>query len=280
MTPIYGRGEFEEAAQYVRAHTRHRPVVGIILGSGLSGVAADIEEPDIIPYEEMPHFPVSTVEGHRGKLVVGCWEGQGVLAMQGRGHYYEGYPMSRVTLPVRVMQSLGIDNLIVTNSAGGLNPDFHVGDLMLITDHINFVGMAGANPLRGPNDPGLGPRFPDMSQAYDPQLRTIGLEAARDLGLGIRQGVYIMLAGPSYETPAEIRVLRAMGADAVGMSTAPEVVAARHSGMRVLGVSLISNVATAQPASGPVTTHAEVLEAATAAFSRMKALLAGVLRRL
>lgn len=282
MTRFYGPKEFDEAADYIREHIRYRPTVGIILGSGLSDVAAAVEDPDIILYPEIPHFPASTVEGHQGDLVIGRWEEREVLVMRGRGHYYEGYPMSRVTLPVRVMRSLGIDTLVVTNAAGGLNPTFRAGDLMLITDHINFVGMAGVNPLRGPNDPNLGPRFPDMSRAYDPRLRQIAMEVAHGLGLELQQGVYVMLAGPSFETPAEIRFLRSIGADAVGMSTAPEVVVARHGGMRVLGISLISNVTTA--GTGPTveseTTHEEVLEAGKAAIPKMKALLAGVLRRL
>ena len=280
MTRVYGPVEYGEAASYVRARTRYDPSVGITLGSGLSDVVADIEEPDIIPYAKIPHFPGSTVEGHRGELVVGRWEGREVLVMRGRSHYYEGHPVSHITLPVRVMQLLGIDILIATNAAGGLNLDFRTGDLMLITDHINFVGMAGLNPLRGPNHPSLGPRFPDMSQAYDPQLLAIALEVGSELGMKLQHGVYVMLAGPSYETPAEIRALRLLGADAVGMSTVPEVTVARHGGMRVLGISSITNMSIAQPGMASETSHEEVLEASEVIAPRLKALLMGVLRRL
>lgn len=280
VTEFFTRKEFEEAANLIRSHTQHRPTVGLILGSGLSPLAADVTEPDIIAYNDIPHFPVSTVEGHSGKLVIGQLEGQEVLVMQGRAHYYEGYSMQRIALPVRVMHTLGINTLIVTNAAGGLNPTFQPGDLMLITDHINLIGMAGLNPLRGPNDPHLGPRFPDMSQAYDPELRQIALKIANELGYALRQGVYICLAGPSFETPADLRLLRMVGADAVGMSTVPEVTAARHAGMRVLGLSGISNVASPEPREGHETTHEEVLEAGRTLVPKLIALIKGVLREI
>lgn len=272
--------EFEEAANLIRSRTQHSPTVGLILGSGLSPLGADVTEPDIIAYSDIPHFPVSTVEGHLGRLLVGQLEGQEVLVMQGRAHYYEGYSMQRIALPVRVMHALGIHTLIVTNAAGGLNPAFRPGDLMLITDHINLIGMAGLNPLRGPNDPHLGPRFPDMSQAYDPELRQIALKVAAELGLALRQGVYICLSGPSFETPADLRFLRMIGADAVGMSTVPEVTAARHAGMRVLGLSGISNVASLEPSEGHETTHEEVLETGQALVPKLIALIKGVLREI
>ena len=280
VTEFFTRKEFEEAANLIRSHTQHRPTVGLILGSGLSPLAADVTEPDIIAYNDIPYFPVSTVEGHSGKLVIGQLEGQEVLVMQGRAHYYEGYSMQRIALPVRVMHTLGINTLIVTNAAGGLNPTFQPGDLMLITDHINLIGMAGLNPLRGPNDPHLGPRFPDMSQAYDPELRQIALKIANELGYALRQGVYICLAGPSFETPADLRLLRMVGADAVGMSTVPEVTAARHAGMRVLGLSGISNVASPEPSEGHETTHEEVLEAGRTLVPKLIALIKGVLREI
>jgi purine-nucleoside phosphorylase len=257
VTEFFTRKEFEEAADLIRSRTQRSPTVGLILGSGLSPLASDVTEPNIIAYKAIPHFPVSTVEGHLGKLVVGQLEGQEVLIMQGRAHYYEGYSMQRLALPVRVMHTLGIHTLIVTNAAGGLNPTFQPGDLMLITDHINLIGMAGLNPLRGPNDPQLGPRFPDMSQAYDPNL-----------------------AGPSFETPADLRFLRMIGADAVGMSTVPEVTAARHAGMRVLGLSGISNVASPGPSEGHETTHEEVLEAGKTLVPKLIALIKGVLREI
>ena len=280
MTEFFTREEFEEAADLIRSRTQRRPTVGLILGSGLSPLAAEVTEPDIIAYHDIPYFPVSTIEGHHGKLVVGQLEGQEVLVMQGRAHYYEGYSMQRIALPVRVMHTLGINTLIVTNAAGGLNPTFRPGDLMLITDHINLIGMAGLNPLRGPNDPHLGPRFPDMSQAYDPELRQIALMVANELGFALRQGIYICLAGPSFETPADLRFLGMIGADAVGMSTVPEVTAARHAGMRVLGLSGISNVASPEPSEGHETTHEEVLETGKTLVPKLIALIKGVLREI
>jgi purine-nucleoside phosphorylase len=280
LTDFFTRGEFEEAADFIRSRTRRTPTVGLILGSGLSPLAADVTGPDVIAYHDIPHFPVSTVEGHPARLVVGQLEGQEVLIMQGRAHYYEGYSMQHIALPVRVMYTLGLNTLIVTNAAGGLNPAFRPGDLMLITDHINLIGMAGLNPLRGPNDPHLGPRFPDMSQAYDPGLRQIALEVADELGFALRQGVYICLAGPSFETPADLRFLRIIGADAVGMSTVPEVTAARHAGMRVLGLSGISNVASLEPSEDHETTHEEVLEAGKNLVPKLITLIKGVLREI
>jgi purine-nucleoside phosphorylase len=274
------RKEFDQAAEVIRSRTHHHPRVGLILGSGLSPVADEIVEVDVIPYSEIPHFSTSTIEGHKGQLVIGKLAGQMVLAMQGRTHYYEGYSMQRVTLPVRVMQVLGIHTLFVTNAAGGINPHFRPGDLMLITDHINLIGMAGLNPLRGPNLKEFGPRFPDMSQAYDPSLQAIAQRVATNLGFSLQQGVYMCLAGPSFETPADIRFLRAIGADAVGMSTVPEVIVARHGGTRVLGVSGISNVAITDPNEERETTHEEVLEAGKVIVPRLVSLLKGVLREL
>jgi len=269
--------EVREAADYVRGQTRHHPQVGIILGSGLSSVAQEVEDSDTIPYPEIPHFPVTTVEGHAGQLVIGQLAGQDVVLIQGRTHYYEGYPAQRITVPVRVVQMLGIHTLFVTNSAGGLNSDFQPGDLMLITDHINLGGMAGLNPLRGPNLDEFGPRFPDMSQAYDPALQATARSVADRMGLTLREGVYIYLAGPSFETPAEIRFLRAIGGDAVGMSTAPEVTVARHGGTRVMGISGITNIAITDPAPEKQTTHEEVLETGKIIVPRLTELIKGVL---
>lgn len=274
------RLEFDEAANAIRNQISHRPQVGLILGSGLSPLADEVEEADVIPYSAIPQFPVSTIEGHAGRLVVGRLAGQTVMVMQGRTHYYEGYSMQRVTLPVRVMQLLGIDTLFITNAAGGINPGFQPGDLMLITDHINLIGMAGLNPLRGPNLDELGPRFPDMSRAYDPALQATARRVANDLGFGLQEGVYMCLAGPSFETPADIRFLRAIGADAVGMSTVPEVTVARHGGTRVMGVSGISNVAIVDPSEERQTTHEEVLEAGRVIVPKLIGLLKGVLREL
>jgi len=213
-------------------------------------------------------------------LVIGTLEGQSVIVMQGRSHYYEGCSMQQVTLPVRVMQLLGVEILIVTNAAGGLSPEFRPGDLMLIADHINLIGMAGLSPLRGPNDPTLGPRFPDMSEAYDAGLRELALRVAAERNIKLHQGVYICLAGPSFETPADLRFLRKIGADAVGMSTVPEVTVARHGGIKVLGVSGISNVAAIEPGSAPPTTHEEVLQAGPVIMPKLMTLIRGVLKAL
>ena len=231
------------------------PEVGLILGSGLGVLSEQIENPLVIKYEQIPGFPVSTVEGHAGELVIGDLEGKVVLALKGRFHYYEGYSIQLVTLPVRIMKKLGIENLIITNAAGGINEDFEPGDIMIIKDHINF---AFVNPLIGANLEDFGPRFPDMSRSYSPELIQIARQAAQESGLVIKEGVYMYGSGPSYETPAEIRAVRFLGADAVGMSTVPEVLAAVHSGMKVLGISCISNMA-AGIMDQPLT-HQEVME--------------------
>ena len=275
---MFTRREYEEAAALIRSRTLHRPTLGLILGSGLGALADQVQGADIVPYGEIPHWPGSTVEGHSGRLVVGRLEAHTVALMQGRSHFYEGYSMAEVTLPVRVMRGLGVRTLIVTNAAGGLHPDFRAGDLMLITDHLNLIGMAGFSPLRGPNDDSIGPRFPDMSRAYDTGLRRLALEVAAAEGIVLRQGVYICLAGPSFETPADLRFLRMIGADAVGMSTVPEVTTARHAGMRVLGLSGISNLAA--PIVASETTHDEVLLAGQAIVPNLVSLVRGVLRRL
>lgn len=270
------RSEIEAAAQYVRAQTRHHPEVGIVLGSGLAALAEAVEEPDFIPFQEIPNFPVSSVMGHSGRLVIGKLEGRSVMVMQGRVHYYEGYSMSQVTLPIRMMKVLGIETVILTNAAGGINRSFKAGDVMVITDHVNLIGMAGQNPLRGPNDDSFGPRFPDMSQPYDRGLREVALQVAADNQFALQQGVYICLAGPSFESPADVRFLRMIGADAVGMSTVPETVVARHAGLRVLGLSGISNSLSGEEA-GPQTTHEEVLEAGRILVPRMMTVIRGVL---
>jgi purine-nucleoside phosphorylase len=272
--------EFGEAADFIHSRTRHTPTVGFILGSGLSPLADAVADADVIPYEEIPHFPIPRVEGHIGRLVIGHLEGRDVLVMQGRAHYYEGYSMQRLTLPVRVMRTLGVETLIVTNAAGGLNPQFAPGDLMLITDHLNLIGMAGLNPLRGPNDPDLGPRFPEMSQAYDPSLRALALRVAEELNLPLQQGVYVCLAGPTFETPADARFLSLIGADAVGMSTVPEVIVARHGGMRALGISAISNMVITKPGEGQEASHEEVLQTGQALVPRLISLLRVVLREM
>ncbi|MBI3762468.1 MAG: purine-nucleoside phosphorylase [Chloroflexi bacterium] len=274
----FERAQYEASASALRSRTRHRQQVGLILGSGLGALAERVGEADIIPYGEIPYWPTSTVEGHAGRLIVGGLEGHVVAVMQGRVHYYEGCSMAQITLPVRVMRLLGVETLIVTNAAGGVNPEFRAGDLMLIVDHLNLMGMAGNSPLRGPNDEAFGPRFPDMSQAYDPGLRQLAVETAGAEGIQLRQGVYAGLAGPSFETSADIRFLRLIGVDAVGMSTVPEVTVARHASMRVLGLSGISNALSPHAASE--TTHEEVLEAGRVLVPKLIAIVRGVLRRM
>lgn len=280
MDSIFTRDHYEEAASAIRRHARVQPRIGIILGSGLSALADAVEDPVSIDYLDIPHFPVSTILGHQGRLVLGMLQGKPVAVMQGRVHYYEGYSMQQVTLPVRVLRHLGVETLVVTNAAGGLNKAFSSGDLMLITDHINLVGMTGANPLRGPNDAELGPRFPDMSKAYDRDLRRLAIAVASEAGLPLHQGVYVGLTGPTFETPADIRFLRLIGADAVGMSTVPEVIVAQHGGMRVLGVSGISNVAIDQIDTNAEASHEEVLQAGELLAPRMTTLIKGVLARM
>jgi purine-nucleoside phosphorylase len=271
---------YREAATYVLEHTRHRPPIGLILGSGLGSLADQVSEADVLDYASIPHFASSTVHGHSGRLILGTLENQTVVVMQGRLHFYEGYTMQQVTFPIRVMGLLGINTLLVTNAAGGLASHFTPGELMLIRDHINLVGLGGHNPLIGPNEAAFGPRFPDMSQPYDPALRALARQVAQVEGIPLQEGVYVCLAGPTFETPAEVRFLRLMGADAVGMSTVPEVIVARHMGIRVLGVSGISNVHA--PDDGPPreTSHQEVLEAGQVIGPRMIALIRGILKQI
>jgi purine-nucleoside phosphorylase len=276
--PFLTLAQIDEVAETIRARSKRQPRIGMILGSGLGGLADSILDPDTIPYGDLPHWPVSTVFGHAGKLVLGSLENQPVLVMQGRVHFYEGISMSQVTLPVRVMQRLGVEILVVTNAAGAINPNFAPGDLMLITDHLNFVGMAGFNPLIGPNMQEFGPRFPDMSQAYDRALNNLARQAASETNTQLQEGVYVGLSGPSFETPADLRFLRMAGADAVGMSTVPEVTVARHGNTRVLGISGISNKANLD--GDTITTHEEVLEAGALIVPKLEKILRSVLRAL
>ena len=268
--------EIDGAVEAIRRRADVKPEIGLILGSGLGGLADSIGNATTIAVEEIPGWPRSTVEGHAGMLVLGELEGRQVLALRGRAHYYEGHSISRLGLPVRVMQRMGTEILVVTNAAGAVNPEFEPGDLMLITDHINFMGMAGLSPLRGPNLDALGPRFPDMSQAYDRELQALAQLQAREQGILLRSGVYICLAGPSFETPADLRFLRGIGADAVGMSTVPEVTVARQGGTRVLGISGISNKANLDGAT--TTTHEEVLAAGRLIVPKLEGLLRAILR--
>lgn len=267
--------QIDEAAQAIKSRISIQPVVGIILGSGLNGLADSVKNAVYIPYSEVPHFPVSTVEGHTGRFVIGELEGKPVLVMQGRVHYYEGYTMQQVTLPVRVMQRMGIPNLIVTNAAGGVNPNFTPGDVMLITDQINFVGMGGLNPLIGPNLDEIGLRFPDMSQPYDREYADFARKIAKENGITLQEGVYTGLSGPSFESPADLRFLHMVGTDAVGMSTVPEVIIARHGNMRVLGISGISNKANLDGST--ITSHVEVMEAGLVITPKIETIVRGML---
>jgi len=270
--------QIDRAADAIRKRTSYRPRVGLILGSGLNGLADSVQKADIIPYGELPNWPVSTVQGHAGRLVIGELEGQTALVMQGRIHFYEGYSMSQITLPVRVMLRLGLQMMFVTNAAGGVNPDFSPGDVMLITDNLNLIAMMGGNPLMGPNIDELGPRFPDMSQAYDRKLMDLARQVASNENIPLREGIYCALSGPSFEGPADLRFLRGIGADAVGMSTVPEVIVARHGGMRVLGLSGISNKANLDGSTA--TTHEEVMEAGKVITPKIEKIIRGVLRSL
>lgn len=270
--------QIDQVVTFLQSCTKYQPRVGIILGSGLSALAEAVGNPNIIPFADLPHWPVSTVQGHVGRLVIGELDGQIVFVMQGRIHFYEGYSMAQVTLPVRVMHRLGIEIMIVTNAAGGVNPSFSPGDVMLITDHLNLIGMAGMSPLYGPNLDELGPRFPDMSQAYDRKLNDLSRLVAAEESLILREGVYAGLSGPSFETPADLRFLRTIGADAVGMSTVPEVTVARHSGLRVLGLSGISNKANLDGST--ITTHEEVLDAGKIIAPKIETLVRGILHQL
>ncbi|SEN20886.1 purine-nucleoside phosphorylase [Lihuaxuella thermophila] len=269
----FTRAQINEAARFIASKTEVRPKIGLILGSGLGVLAEEIAQPVHIDYQEIPHFPVSTVEGHAGKLIIGTLENQAVVTMSGRFHLYEGHDPSSVTFPIRVMKELGVETMLVTNAAGGVNESFAPGDLMLISDHINLMFR---NPLIGPNDPELGVRFPDMSEAYDPHLRQLAKRVAEAEEIHLREGVYAGVLGPSYETPAEIRMIRKMGGDAVGMSTVPEVIVARHAGIRVLGISCITNMAAGilpQPLS-----HEEVMETANRVKTKFIGLVKGIIR--
>lgn len=270
--------QIDEIVQKIKNKASIQPIAGIILGSGLNGLADSVQKAVNIAYSDLPNFPVSTVHGHVGRFVIGELEGKPVLVMQGRIHYYEGYTMGQVTLPVRVMQRMGIPSMIVTNAAGGVHPDFEPGDVMLITDQLNLMGMSGLNPLMGPNLDEIGPRFPDMSQPYDKAYSELARSIAKENGITLREGVYAGLSGPSFESPADLRFLRNAGVDAVGMSTVPEVIIARHGNMRVLGLSGISNKANLDGST--VTTHEEVIEAGNVITPKVEKIVRGVLRGL
>ncbi|QPC81482.1 purine-nucleoside phosphorylase [Phototrophicus methaneseepsis] len=276
----YTTADYEQAVAAIRQHTTIQPRIGLVLGSGLGTLADTLENAVAIPYAEIPGWPASTVHGHAGRLVIGELSGQQVVAQQGRAHFYEGYTMQQITFPIRVMHFLGVQTLILTNAAGGVDPSFSVGDVMLINDHINFPGMTGSNPLMGPNDDAIGPRFVGLAQAYDREMRGIARDVAREANIPLHEGVYAAVSGPSFETPAEIRMLRTIGANAVGMSTVHEVLVARHAGMRVMACSGITNVAIDHVDSELETNHEEVLEAGKVIVPRLKTIVTGVLSAL
>ena len=269
------RQQIDEAINYLRTKTAMVPEVGIILGTGLGGLVKDITVETVVDYKEIPHFPLSTVESHQGKLIFGILGGKKVVVMQGRFHYYEGYTMQQITFPVRVMKLLGVQALLVSNAAGGMNPVFVRGDVMLIADHINLLGD---NPLIGPNDEAFGPRFPDMSEPYSQKLIALAETVARDLAIKVQKGVFVAVTGPNLETRAEYRFLRGIGADAVGMSTVPECIVAVHMSIAVLGISIITDECfpdTLQPVS-----LAEVVKAASTAEPKLTAIMKETIRRM
>jgi purine-nucleoside phosphorylase len=268
-------GRAEEAAAAIRASCSEPPRIAVVLGSGLNELADRLPEPVTVPYERIPHFPRTTVAGHAGRVIVGKLHGSPVLMLQGRFHYYEGHDLEAVTFPVRVIQRLGIGTLILTAATGGIRGDLRPGDLVLLSDHLNLLGV---NPLRGPNDDRLGTRFPDMAEVYSARLRWIAREEAEHQAIGLAEGVYACMPGPSYETPAEIRMLRTLGADVVGMSTVPEAIVARQAGIDVLGIALVSNAA-AGVLGAPIT-HEEVLEAGREAAPRLASLIERIVARL
>jgi purine-nucleoside phosphorylase len=265
----------EEAAFAIRSAGAEPPHAAVVLGSGLNELADRLPEGVTIPYERIPHFPRTTVAGHQGRVIAGRLHGMPVLMLQGRFHYYEGHDLETVTFPVRVMQRLGVGTLILTAATGGIRGDLRPGDLVLLSDHVNLLGV---NPLRGLNDERLGMRFPDMTEVYSARLREIARDHAGRLGIRVSEGVYGCVSGPSYETPAEIRMLRTLGADVVGMSTVPEAIVARHAGMEVLGIALVSNAAAG--VLGTPITHQDVLEAGRKAAPVLAALIEGVIARL
>jgi purine-nucleoside phosphorylase len=278
MNPFVTLKDIDKAADYITKRIQIKPVIGLVLGSGLGGLAEDVADPVVLPYQQIPNWPVSTIQGHAARLVVGDLYGVPALVMQGRAHYYEGYAMDHTTFPIRVMQRLGINTIILTNAAGGTNPKFVPGDVMVLNDHIGLIGMAGLNPLRGPNLEEFGERFPDMSQVYDRTLIALAKKVAKENKINLQEGVYVCLSGPSFETPADLRFLRMIGADAVGMSTVPEAIVARHGKTRVLAFSGISNKANLDGST--LTTHEEVLAAGAVIAPKLTTIIRGVLASL
>lgn len=266
--------KIEETVEFLKARITSKPEIGIILGTGLGGLVNEIEISQTIPYQDIPNFPVSTVAGHKGQLIFGTMAGKQIMAMQGRFHYYEGYSMQELVFPVRVMKFTGIEMLILSNASGGVNPDFEVGDIMVIEDHINLMKD---NPLMGPNDDRIGTRFPDMGHPYDSGMNELAFRTANGLGIKLQRGVYAGVSGPTYETPAEYKYIRTIGADAVGMSTVPEVIAARHMGLRCFALSIISDLGV--PGKIVAITHEHVIDAASAVEPIMTKLIREMVRR-
>jgi purine-nucleoside phosphorylase len=276
----FTRADYDRAVEVIRSKSSIQPTCGLVLGSGLGTLADTLEDRVVIPYSEIPGWPKSTVHGHSGQLVIGVLENKTIIAQQGRAHFYEGYDLKQVTFPIRVMKFLGVNTVILTNAAGGLNSNYRAGQLMLLNDHINMIGMTGFNPLMGPNDESLGPRFVGMVHTYDRVLRELAHQVAIENGITLHEGVYICLAGPNFETPAEIRMLSMLGGDAVGMSTVHEVLVARHMGMRVLAFSSITNEGIDTVDSEQETNHEEVLETGKVIVPNLTTILKGVLRDL
>jgi purine-nucleoside phosphorylase len=271
---------YRAAVDAIRQYTQATPRIGLVLGSGLGVLAEELTDAVAIPYEVIPGWPRSTVHGHSGRLVIGELEGHTVVCQQGRAHYYEGYSAEEVSYPIRVMRFLGVETVILTNAAGGVNVDYQAGDIMLINDHINFVGMAGAHALRGENDDSLGPRFVGLGNAYDRDLRAIAKQVAASQSIPMHEGVYTCLSGPTFESPAEVRMMRIIGTDAVGMSTVHEVVVARHMNLRVLAFSAITNKSIDSIDSETDANHEEVLEVGTLIVPKLKAIIRGVVAAL
>jgi purine-nucleoside phosphorylase len=276
----YDHQIYEKAFERIREFSNLAPKIGLVLGSGMGGLADEVTDRTVIPYADIPGWPKSTVVGHHGNLVIGNFEGKPVVAQQGRAHFYEGYSTQEVTFPIRVMRLLGVEAVILTNAAGGLNSAYRTGDLMLLNDHINMIGMAGHNPLLGPNDSRFGPRFVGMVQTYDRELQQLARATATKEAINLHEGVYVCLSGPNFETPAEIRMLRAIGGDAVGMSTVHEVLVARHMGMRVMALSGITNECIDSIEVDLETSHKEVLDAGKILVPKLSTLLRGVIRSL
>lgn len=275
MTSFVTIHEIDEAANFIKSKISISPKVGLVLGSGLGGLADDVKNPVVIPFKDIPHWPVSTIEGHVGQLLIGELYGKPSMVMRGRVHYYEGYSMDQVTFPIRVMQRLSVGTIILTNAAGAIAPDYQPGDVMVLSDHIGLIGMAGLNPLRGPNLSEFGPRFPDMGKPYDKDLIKLAHKVASENKIDLHEGIYICLSGPSFESPADLRFLQIIGADAVGMSTVPETIIARHGGTRVLAFSGISNKANLDGSTE--TTHEEVLQAGKIIVPKLSTIIRGVI---